>query len=112
MGDRACLGPNVECYNVDWIRVGRDAIVSQAAYLCSASHDYRSGGFELISAPVEVEEGAWIAARAMLGPGVRVGRDAVVGMGAVVRRDVATGVVVSGNPAIEINGNGRKRAKE
>lgn len=49
--------------------------------------------------PVVVEDGAWIAAGAIILKGVRVGRDAVVGAGAVVTTDVPPRTVVAGNPA-------------
>lgn len=109
MADGACLGPGVDCYNVDWVRMGRDSIVSQDAYICTASHEYRTAEFALITAPVEMGAGAWVAARAMVGPGVRIGDDAVVGMGAVVREDVKVGVVVAGNPAAVVSEQGRRR---
>ena len=48
---------------------------------------------------VTVEDGAIIAARAVIKPGVTIGRNAVVGMGAVVTKDVPSETVVIGNPA-------------
>src|ERR1700683_2664952 len=38
MGDYACLGPNVDCYNVAKVTMGDFCVVSQYTYLCSASH--------------------------------------------------------------------------
>ncbi len=48
---------------------------------------------------VTVEDGAIIAARAVIKPGVTIGKNAVVGMGAVVTKDVSSETVVIGNPA-------------
>lgn len=48
---------------------------------------------------VVVEEGAIIGGRAVIKPGVRVGRDSVVAMAAVVTKDVPPKVVVMGHPA-------------
>src|SRR5919107_840955 len=48
---------------------------------------------------VTVEDGAIIAARAVIKPGVTIGKNAVVGMGAVVTKDVPSETVVIGNPA-------------
>jgi UDP-2-acetamido-3-amino-2,3-dideoxy-glucuronate N-acetyltransferase len=48
---------------------------------------------------VIVEDGAIIAARAVIKPGVTIGKNAVVGMGAVVTKDVPPETVVLGNPA-------------
>ena len=39
MGHRACLGPNVICYNQDWVMLEDDVVVSQYSYLCTAGHD-------------------------------------------------------------------------
>ncbi|MET4089323.1 acyltransferase [Bradyrhizobium sp. S3.5.5] len=46
-----------------------------------------------------IESGASIGAGAVLLPGVRVGRNAMIGAGAVVVSDVAEETVVVGNPA-------------
>lgn len=99
MGDDSCLSEGVECYSVDKINIGAQAVVSQGAYLCTASHDISSPVMELIHAPIVIEAQAWVAARAFVGPGVRVGEGAVVGACAVVVKDVAPWKVVAGNPA-------------
>jgi putative colanic acid biosynthesis acetyltransferase WcaF len=99
MEARSCLGPGVDCYSVDRISLGPNAIVSQRAFICTASHDYRSPDFPLTTAPVEIGANAWIAAEAFVGPGVTVGAGAVVGARAVAVRDVPPGAVVVGNPA-------------
>jgi putative colanic acid biosynthesis acetyltransferase WcaF len=53
----------------------------------------------LTHAPIRVEEGAWVCARAFVGPGVVIGKGAVVAACAVVSKDVAAWNVVVGNPA-------------
>jgi len=49
--------------------------------------------------PVVIEDRAWIGVRAVIMPGVTVGRGAMVAAGAVVTRDVAPETTVFGNPA-------------
>jgi acetyltransferase-like isoleucine patch superfamily enzyme len=51
------------------------------------------------SAPIEIDDRAWIGIGAIILKGVRIGRGARVGAGAVVSRDVAPGGRVEGNPA-------------
>jgi len=99
MRERSCLANDVDCYCVDRIELGRDAIVSQYAYLCSASHDFRSPDFDLVTAPIHIAEGAWVAAKSFIGPGVTIGSRSVVAACSVVVRDVPSGSVVAGNPA-------------
>jgi putative colanic acid biosynthesis acetyltransferase WcaF len=95
----SCLAAGVDCYCVDRIVLGPDAVVSQRAFLCTASHAPREQGFALVTAPIEICEKAWIAAEAFVGPGVVIGRGATAGARAVVVHDVALGAVVVGNPA-------------
>ena len=95
----ACLAPGVDCYNVDVVSLGPGAIVSQRAFLCTASHDFNSREFALVTAPINVERGAWVCAEAYVGPGVSVGEGAVVAARAVVTRDVEACAIVAGNPA-------------
>jgi len=99
MGARSCLGPASICYNVGLVELGEDAIVSQYAYLCGATHDHRDPAFPLVIGPISIGAGAWVAADAFVGPGVRVGDGAVVGARAVLMRDAPAGMVLSGNPA-------------
>ncbi|MEM1214047.1 MAG: acyltransferase [Bacteroidota bacterium] len=51
------------------------------------------------TAPITIAEDAWIATRAIIRPGVRVGKGAVVGVGAVVENDVPDYAIVGGVPA-------------
>lgn len=97
--DGAILGDRVDCYSVAPICVCEGAVVSQDSCLCSATHDHKSEGFDLIPRPITIEAGAWVAARAFVGPGVTVGTKAVVGACAVVFKDVPVGVTMVGNPA-------------
>ena len=102
MEQGSCLGLASECYNVARVTLRRDAIVSQRAYLCTASHDIDAADFALTAMPIEIGPGAWVAADAFIGPGVTLGADAVAAARAVVTRDVAERVVVAGNPAREV----------
>lgn len=99
IGDHSCLSEDVECYSVDHITIGEQAVVSQGAFLCCASHDISSPTMELTHAPIVIGDNAWVAARAFVGPGVAIGEGAVVGACAVVTKDVEPWTVVGGNPA-------------
>jgi acetyltransferase-like isoleucine patch superfamily enzyme len=54
-----------------------------------------------ITRGVTLEEAAVIGAGSIVLPGRRVGRGAVVAAGSLVGRDVAPGMLVAGNPAVE-----------
>lgn len=102
MGPRSCLGPRANCYSAAKIILEADSIVSQDVHLCSASHDIRDPSFSLVTAPIVIGRGAWVAADAFVGPGVEIGERAVVGARSVVMKDVFSSRVVAGNPAKEV----------
>jgi putative colanic acid biosynthesis acetyltransferase WcaF len=99
LGDFSCLGPDVDCYCVAPIRLGAHAVVSQYSYLCAAGHDITQPDLPLITAPIVIEAGAWVAADVFVGMGVTIGAGAVVGARASVFKDVPAWTVVVGNPA-------------
>jgi maltose O-acetyltransferase len=59
-----------------------------------------------IALPV-VEDWAWIGERAIVLPGRKIGKGAIIGAGAVVTRDVEPFAVVGGNPARPIGTRAR-----
>jgi len=99
MGDYVALSEHVVCYTVAKIAIGSQTTISREAFLCCASHDVTSPIMELTYAPIVIGSNAWIAARAIIMPGRRVGDGAVVAAGAVVVTDVEPWTVVGGNPA-------------
>ncbi|KAI0835402.1 trimeric LpxA-like protein [Hypoxylon sp. FL0890] len=62
------------------------------------------GRREITGQPINICEGAWIGASAVIGPGVTIGEGAVVAPGAVVLEDVPAYTEVQGNPACVIKG--------
>jgi maltose O-acetyltransferase len=86
----------------DTITIGDRVYFGHGVTIVTSTHEIgsrwqRAGA--LTSAPVTIEDGAWIGARATILPGVTIGRGAVVAAGAVVTRDVAPDTLVGGVPA-------------
>lgn len=99
MGKYSCIGPHTQIYNKDFIIIKDNVVVSQGAFLCTASHDITDIRHALITAPIVVEDRAWIAADAFIGMGVTIKEGAVVGARGCVFKDVEPWTVVGGNPA-------------
>jgi putative colanic acid biosynthesis acetyltransferase WcaF len=97
--DQACVGDRANLYSVDRILLAEGAVVAQEAYLCAATHAFEDPNLPLLSAPIEIQRGAFVGARAFVLPGLVVGAGAVVGACSVVTRNVAAGARVKGNPA-------------
>lgn len=99
VGDGAWVDAQVNCYSVDKVVIGSQAVISREAFLCTATHDITSPTMELVTKPITIGVKAWVCAKAYIGPGVKIGEGAVVGAGAVVTKDVDPWTVVAGNPA-------------
>jgi putative colanic acid biosynthesis acetyltransferase WcaF len=99
MDEYSCLAPEVDCYNVAKTKIGAHVTISQKSYLCTASHDISSRLNPLITAPIIINDQAWIGADAFIGMGVTIGQGAVVGAVSAVFKDVEPWTVVGGNPA-------------
>jgi len=102
LGDHVFL--NVLCTILDGaeVRIGNHVMVGPGVQLYTAAHHLQAGprnrGLE-VARPIVIEDDVWIGGAAIVLPGVRVGRGAVVGAGAVVTHDVPADTVVAGNPA-------------
>jgi putative colanic acid biosynthesis acetyltransferase WcaF len=99
MGDYSQLGTDVDCYCVAPVRIGAHAMVSAYAYLCAAGRDYTRRRMPLITAPIVIGDGAWVAVDVFIGQGVTIGDGAVVGARSSVFRNVEPWTVVAGSPA-------------
>jgi putative colanic acid biosynthesis acetyltransferase WcaF len=99
VGDHSWIGEDVWILNLEPVRIGSHVCVSQGVLLCTGSHDRRSPTFEYDNAPIVVEDGAWVAARATVLRGVTVGADATIGACALVTRDVPAGATVLAPPS-------------
>ncbi len=102
IGDRCYLNTATFFELGDHITIGNDVAVGHEAMFLTTSHDFshpeRRGG-DSTHAPIYVGDGAWIAARATILPGVTIGEGAIVAAGAVVTKDVAPHTLVGGMPA-------------
>lgn len=87
--------------------IGNNVNISFQTCILSLHHDHNDPAFPAVGATVHIGDHAWIGARAMILPGVKVGTGAVVAAGAVVTRDVADYEVVGGVPARKIGERNR-----
>lgn len=106
IGAGSWIDGGVSLYSVDEITIGSNAVVSEGAFICTATHDISSEVFELVTKPIGIADSAWICARAVVMPGVSIAEGAVVAAGAIATKNVSPWTVVAGNPAKEV----KKRA--
>jgi putative colanic acid biosynthesis acetyltransferase WcaF len=99
IGNFVWIGENVWLDNLAPITLESHVCLSQGVYLCTGNHDWSHPEFKLMPAPIHIEQGSWIAARAVIGPGVTVGQGAVLGLGSIAGRSLQPMTIYIGNPA-------------
>lgn len=92
--NRSCLFDNRGS-----IQVGKHVSIARNVMIFTAGHDPESPFFEMMTAPVLIEDHAVIFANANIMPGVHIGFGAVVYGGSVVTKDVEPMTIVGGVPA-------------
>ncbi|PFD99362.1 putative colanic acid biosynthesis acetyltransferase [Priestia megaterium] len=99
IGDYSWIGDNVQFYSLDEIHIGSNCVVSQESYLCTGSHNIRDPHFGLITKPIAIKDGAWIASDVFVYPGVTINEMAVVAARSTVIKDIPANEVHAGSPA-------------
>lgn len=102
VGDYVWIGENAWIDNLAPVTIESHVCISQEVYLCTGNHDWSHPDFKLMPVGIQIQAGSWIAARAVIGPGVTVGRGAVLGLGSVTGRSLEPMTIYAGNPAAAI----------
>jgi putative colanic acid biosynthesis acetyltransferase WcaF len=100
VGDHSWIGEDAWIDNLATVEIGAHVCVSQGAYLCTGSHDWSRNSFDLITAPIALEQGCWLGAMTRVAPGVTVGSCAVLTIGSTAVSDLPPGMICSGTPAV------------
>ena len=102
IGDFVWIGENSWIDNVAMVTIDSNSCISQGVYLCTGNHDWSTKDFKLKDAEIYIEEGSWIAAQAIVGPGVKVGKGAILCLGSVALHSLESMKIHAGNPAVII----------
>jgi maltose O-acetyltransferase len=84
IGDNVLIGPNVVIYSQNHNYINTDALI------CEQGYNQKK---------IIIENDVWIAANAIILPGVRIFQGAVVGAGSVVTKDLARNSINVGVPS-------------
>jgi galactoside O-acetyltransferase len=103
LGDRVAMG-GVHINAQAGVVIGDDCLLACGVKIWSINHRFElvdqviaEQGYD--SGPVTIGRDVWIAANAVILPGVSVGNGSIVAAGAVVARDVPPYTIVGGVPA-------------
>lgn len=106
LGDYSTINHGCRLDNRGGLEIGSNVSISAEVCILTADHDPQSATFAGRTRPVRVGDHVFIGTRAMILPGVTIGRGAVVAAGAVVTKDVAEFSIVAGSPARQIGTRG------
>jgi putative colanic acid biosynthesis acetyltransferase WcaF len=98
LGAHVWLGEGVWIDNHTTVRIGSDVCISQGAYLFTGNHDWNDPRFRFFCRPITVEDGVWVAAKAVICPGSVLTRMSVVAAGVVWRGTTAAAAVYTSPP--------------
>jgi putative colanic acid biosynthesis acetyltransferase WcaF len=98
LADEAAVANGVILYTQGKVTIGKRAVISQGAHLCSGSHDYNLQDFPLYTSPIVIGDYVWVAAEAFIHPGIIVSEGCVIGARSVVTKDMPAWMVCAGHP--------------
>jgi len=108
IGDHTVVNGGCHLDGRGGLEIGSNVSVSPGVWILTDEHDINDPDFPEVLTPVRIEDYAFIGSKAMILPGVTIGRGAVVGAGAVVTRNVAPFEIVAGVPARTIGQRDRE----
>lgn len=106
IGNNTVIGRN--CYfgcgsgGIGVLTIKNNVSITAQTYIICTTHLINSPVFEAVSKDVVIEDYAWIGARAMILPGVKIGRGSVLGSASTATKDIPDYSVYAGTPAIKI----------
>lgn len=102
IGDRAFLDGRAP------LTIGNHVDMASEVMIYNSEHDIDDQNFKAIEESVRIGDYAFVGPRAIIMPGVEIGRGAIIAAGAVVTKSVAEFEVVGGIPAKKIRDRSNK----
>jgi putative colanic acid biosynthesis acetyltransferase WcaF len=102
LGDHCWLGEGCWIDNLDRVEIGNNVCISQGALLLTGNHDYRLSSFDYRNAPIQLEDGVWIGAKAVVCPGVTCRENSILTVASIATKNLDSHGIYQGNPAVKI----------
>ena len=112
IGDHVWVGDDCVFYNLGEIVVGSNVAIAHDVYLCTGLHDYTRVDFPIEQKPIHIEDEVWLPNDIFVGPGVTIGRGTIVGARSTVLKDLPSGMICYGHPAMPVRPREMKRQRK
>jgi maltose O-acetyltransferase len=99
VGEDTIIGDRIFLDGRAPLTIGSHVDIASEVMIYNSEHDINAADFGAVSAPVSIGDYVFIGPRAIILPGVNVGKGAIVAAGAVVTKDVPEYAMVGGVPA-------------
>ena len=102
IGDGTIIGDHCFLDGRADLKIGNNVDIASQVLIYNSQHDLSDENFRATISPVEIGDFVFIGPRAIILPGVKIGKGAVIAAGAVVTKDIEQFKIVGGVPAKEI----------
>ncbi len=99
IGEDSMIGEGAFLDGREKLKIGNHVDIASQVLIYNSEHDLNASDFHAVNTTVEIGDYVFIGPRAIILPGVKIGKGAVVAAGAVVTKDVKDFEIVGGVPA-------------
>jgi putative colanic acid biosynthesis acetyltransferase WcaF len=99
IADHVWIGEQVWIDNIDIVQIGNHVCISQGALLLCGNHNYKKTAFDLMTGSIILEDGVWIGAKSIVGPGVVCKSHSILSLMSVATSNLEPYTIYRGNPA-------------
>jgi len=111
IGEGSIVGDHIFLDGRAKLTIGNHVDIASHVLIYNSEHDIEAEDFSAREEPVEIGDYVFIGPRAIILPGVKVGKGAIIAAGAVVSKDVPDFMIVGGVPAKTIGERKNKNLK-
>ncbi len=115
IGDYCSINAFVHIWGNGGVEIGNNVMIASTVSISSLTHDYTAESMRFapsIYGKVVIEDEVWIGSGAIILPGIKIGKGAVIGAGAVITKSIPAYAIVVGNPGRILKMRGNKEIKD
>lgn len=96
IGDDSCIGWHCQIDARSGLTIGDHVTIASHVLIVAGGHDLEAPEFWSVSAPVRIDDWAWVTSRAIVLPGSHIGEGAVISANTTVSKKIEPYTIVAG----------------